>query len=350
MKRNPLIRRISEQQWDALVLKFRDASYRQCSSYASAAARHVGAVSELNCLMEERGLMGLAEVRVKPIPMTAFGLAYASYAPIVMLEDTFDERQFGKCLDLLVEEYVERRGLLLRIAPALIDGGSFQDAQISCLKDRGFHPASTQSARQTFVLDIRRPLEEIRRDFDAKWRSDLVKSEKADLRITRSVNPNDFDQFEQIFLELTKKKGFMPHQDVRFFKHVQSGASPDQKLVLHLAWQGDELLAGHLGSFMGRTAVYLLGASTSKGRDLRAAYLLQWKAIQHAKDTGNFFYDLGGIDQQKNPDVYRFKRRLNGRFVTELGAYELAPGRVSHCVIQLAEKARNFLRRGSQNG
>ncbi|RYH44438.1 MAG: peptidoglycan bridge formation glycyltransferase FemA/FemB family protein [Alcaligenaceae bacterium] len=154
-----------------------------------------------------------------------------------------------------------------------------------------------------------------------------------------------FDQFDRIFLELANRKGFMPSQDLRFFKTIQSDAPPEQKFVLHLAWHDDELVAGHLGSFVGSTAVYLLGASTAKGRDLRASYLLQWQAILYSKSVGNSFYDLGGIDQQNNPDVYRFKRRLNGRRVTEVGPYEFAPGAVSRQVIRFADMARGAIAR-----
>ena len=74
---------------------------------------------------------------------------------------------------------------------------------------------------------------------------------------------------------------------------------------------------------MGDTAVYLLGAAGAKGRDLLASYLLQWAVIEYAKRKGNRFYDLGGIDQKGNPDVYRFKKRFNGRYVAEPGPYEL---------------------------
>jgi len=189
-------------------------------------------------------------------------------------------------------------------------------------------------------------MDEIRCGLDPKWRGDLAKSEQAGIETTRSVELADFDHFERIFLDLARQKGFMPSQDVRFFKHVQSSAPQDQKFVLHLAWHDGELVAGHLGSFVGNTAVYLLGANTSKGRELRASYLLQWKAIAYGKAVGNSFYDLGGIDQQNNPDVYRFKRRLNGRLVREVGPYELAPGVASKHAIRFAEKARNVLRRG----
>lgn len=338
------VKRMSKERWDELVPTFRDVSYRQCSSYASAAAQHVGAKSELTGLMDDDRVIGLADVRVKQIPMTSFGIAYSNYAPIALQDECSYERQFGRCLDALREEYVERRHLVLRITPAL-NGGLLRDVQASCLKDRGFYPNAEEPARETFVMDLGRPLEELRRNLDPKWRSDLVRSEKSGMKITRSVDLADFDHFDRIFLELTRQKGFMPNQDVRFFKHVQSIAPQSQKFVLHLAWHDDQLIAGHLGSFFGNNAVYLLGASTSKGRELRASYLLQWNAITHGKAQGNAFYDLGGIDQQNNPDVYRFKRRLNGRLIKEVGPYELAPGVLSRRIIQFAEKARNAVRR-----
>jgi lipid II:glycine glycyltransferase (peptidoglycan interpeptide bridge formation enzyme) len=343
------VERISGHKWDELAPTFRDASYRQFSSYAAAAARQVGAKSELNRLMENQCLIGLADVRVKKIPMARLGIAYASYAPIIMRDERFCEKQFGRCLDALRQEYVDRRGFVLRVTPAL-NGGLFQDIQASCLKDRGFHPSSQQPARKTFVLDLLRPIDEIRRSFDPKWRSDLTRAEKAGIRITRSVELSDFDHFERIFSDLTKQKGFMPNQDVHFFRRVQSNTQHDQKFVLHLAWRGDELIAGHLGSFVGDTAIYLLGAASSTGRDLRASYLLQWSAITYGKATGNSFYDLGGIDEKKNPDVYRFKRRLSGRLVTEIGPYEIAPGPVSGRIVRLAENARNAVKGRFQNG
>jgi lipid II:glycine glycyltransferase (peptidoglycan interpeptide bridge formation enzyme) len=338
------VERISRQKWDELTPTFRDSSFRQCSSYASAAARHVGARSELAALMDEKRMIGLAEVRIKKIPMTSVGIAYSNYAPIVMQDEHSYEQQFGRSLAALQQEYVERRRLVLRVTPAL-NGGMFQDVQKSCFEDTGFYPSRHQPARQTFMIDLEPSSEDIRRSFDSKWRSDLARSEKAGITITRSVQLSDFDQFNQIFLELATRKGFMPSQDLSFFKSIQSEAPPGQQFVLHLAWHSGELVAGHLGSFVGNTAVYLLGASNAKGRDLRASYLLQWEAILYGKSIGNSFYDLGGIDQKNNPDVYRFKRRLNGRLVSEIGPYECAPGTISKHVIQIADRARRAIAR-----
>jgi lipid II:glycine glycyltransferase (peptidoglycan interpeptide bridge formation enzyme) len=337
------VKRLSRETWDALNPAFRDMSYRQLGSYAAAAARRVGANSELNGLFEDQTLIGLADVRVKTTPLIPLGIGYLSHAPVTNNDSSFSAEKFARCVEALRREYVERRRLLLRVVPPLI-GGQFQDLQMRTLEACGFRPCTQQKSRETFLLDLVRPLAAIRKNVDLHWRRNLAKAEKADIRITRSFELDDFDQFERIFLELTERKDFKTNQDVRFFKNVQLEIPADQKLILHLAWHGQELVAGHLGSFVGDTAIYLLGAANSRGRDLRASYLLHWAVIEYAQNAGNIYYDLGGIDQQQNPGVFRFKQGLNGRTVMDVGPYECSPGSLRSGVLHFLEAARNGLR------
>jgi lipid II:glycine glycyltransferase (peptidoglycan interpeptide bridge formation enzyme) len=338
------VKRLSKEAWDALTPMFRDTSYRQISSYAAIAARRVGANSELNGVFEDQTLIGLADVRVKTVPLTALGIGYLSHAPVTSSDGSFSAERFDRCIEALRREYVERRRLLLRVVPALV-GGQFQEIQMSTLKAHGFRLYAQQKPRETFLVDLRDSLATIRKNADLHWRRNLAKAEKADIRITRSFEPDDFDKFERIFLELSKQKDFKTNQDVRFFKSVQSDTPADQKLVLHLAWHGQELVAGHLGSFLGDTAVYLLGAANAKGRDLRASYLLHWTVIEHARNDGNMYYDLGGIDKEQNPGVFRFKQGLNGRAVTDVGPYECTPDSLKSGVLHFFEDVRSVLRR-----
>jgi hypothetical protein len=337
------VRRLTKMEWDALAPGFRDLSYRQCSSYAEEAARDIGAASEFIGVFQADEIVGLANVRVKMVPLLPFGIAYINYGPLSARGDEFSAEPFGDCLDALRREYVDQRRLVLRIVPPL-RGGQYLDAQVRCVEMHGFQPCAPRKLHETFILDLQRPLTEIRKSFDGKWRNDLSKAQRANIKVTRSVALADFDWFETLFLTLIQRKGFSVRQDVAFFRRVQENAQDDQRLVAHLAWHNGELVAGHVGSFVGDTAIYLLGAANSKGRDLRASYLLQWAAIEHAKCVGNLFYDLGGIDQKYNPDVYRFKRRLNGRRVAEMGPYELAPARLTRRALYFLEAAYNTIR------
>jgi hypothetical protein len=335
-------KRLTRQEWDEAAPRFRDLSYCQCGSYAEAAASQVGAAADFMACFRATELVGLATIRVKAIPLLPVGIAYVHYGPLTAHSDEFSAELFGCCIDALRQEYVENRRLVLRIVPPL-RGGRWLENHAACLEMRGFRRSDRYKAQETFILDLARPLEEIRRNFDAKWRSDLSKAERLDIEITRSDEAADLSRFEPMFLDLVQQKHFSASQDVAFFRRVQEGANPPERVTTHLAWHEGELIAGHIGSFVGETAVYLLGASTTKGRELRASYLLQWAAIEHAKSIGNLYYDLGGIDQRANPDVYRFKKRLNGRRVEEIGAYELAPNQVAGRVLYFLEDSYSVL-------
>lgn len=344
MTSNLSIRRLTRAEWGALAPQFRDLSFRQCGAYAEAAARDVGATSEFVSILRGRELIGLANVRVKRMPLLPLGVAYVNHGPLTARGDGFSPEVFGCCLEALRQEYVHARRLLLRIAPPS-GGGKDVEAQAACLGMHGLRPCGRHKPHETFVLDLEAPLAAIRNQFDKKWRSCLSKAERSNLEITRSENVDDFVRFEAIFRETVERKGFYTRQDAAFFRKVRSDANANERLVAHLAWSEGELVAGHIGSFVGDTAVYLLGAANAKGRDRLASYLLQWTVIQHAKSSGNRFYDLGGIDQAANPDVYRFKKRLNGRHLAMSGPYELATARSTKFAINMLEDARAYLKR-----
>jgi len=337
------IKYLTRREWDEVAPQFSDLSYRQCGSYAEIAARDVNSISEFVAIFRSNSLLGLANVRLKKMRFFPLGIAYLSGAPLTCSTLGFSSEAFGACIDALYLEYVKNRSLMLRISPPLC-GGHWHEAQADCLEARGFQLSRGQKPYETYVLDLNKPAADIRKAFDQKWRSDLVKAEKSNIDVTTSVSPSDFERFEPLFLDLSREKGFYSRQDVAFFRRVQEQAHSYEQLTLHLAWHDGELISGHIGSFSGDTAVYLIGATNSKGRDLRASYLLQWFVIQYAQSKGKRFYDLGGIDLHANPNVHRFKKRLNGRHVTGMTAYELAPNPLSAQALHLAEKAYNGLR------
>src|ERR1700716_3424076 len=93
------VKRLSKETWDTLTPMFRDTSYRQLSSYAAAAARRVGAKSELNGFFDDQTLIGLGDVRVKTVPLTPLGIAYVSYGPLTVSDGGFSAERFVCCLD-----------------------------------------------------------------------------------------------------------------------------------------------------------------------------------------------------------------------------------------------------------
>lgn len=331
------LKTLTRDEWDILAPAFRDLSYRQCSSYAVAAAENVGAQPEFIGIFDGQKLIGLASVRVKKLPISFPGLAYINYGPLTARDMGFSPTLFGRCITAIYKEYVVRRRLVLRIVPPL-RGGMQVEAQ-ACLEAHGFRPLTAGTRHETLILDLSGSLNDLRKRFDRKWRNHLSKAQRSNITVTRSNSLANFAQLESIFSKLMREKRFFTQQNVSFFRRVQEDAHRTQEIVVHLAWHGDELLAGHIGSFVGDTAVYLLGASNPKGRALRASYLLQWAVIEYAKRMSNAFYDLGGIDPQNNPGVFAFKSGLGGRRVAEVVPYEIAHGPLSRLVVHVVERA-----------
>ena len=61
----------------------------------------------------------------------------------------------------------------------------------------------------------------------------------------------------------------------------------------------------------GDTALYLIGSSNDKGRQMQANSVLLWQAILHAKQSGCTGFDIGGLSDATPKGIAEFKQGLN---------------------------------------
>ncbi len=325
--------------------RFLDLTYTQEPGYALAAAARVGARCELFALETDASgadPVGYAAVRVKTIPVVGGGLAYLDGGPATHLRgEPLDPACWEMAVAALAAHYTQRRLPLRLRATGTADPGESE----TVLRRLGFVPAR-QPPGQTIVLDLTPSLDELRAALTGKWRTDLRRGEKANLRVVTSAEPADIARLQPLLSGLAARKGFGLNQDAEFFAAAAQGSPAGARVpfVAHLAFVGDELVAGHIGAFCGDTAVYLLGATGEQGRALRAAFVLQWAVIAYARASGMVRYDLGGIDAKANPDVYRLKARMGGAEVARPRWWEKRPAGILAVAIDAAEAIRNRVR------
>jgi CelD/BcsL family acetyltransferase involved in cellulose biosynthesis len=101
-----------------------------------------------------------------------------------------------------------------------------------------------------------------------------------------------------------------------------------------LARKDGEAVGALVCSLMGDTAIYLLGATNEKAKELKAANFLQWRAMVWLKDRGARWYDLGGIDSEANPGGFHFKTGLGGVEAILLSPHLKAAGAVSRMALR----------------
>ena len=120
-------------------------------------------------------------------------------------------------------------------------------------------------------------------------------------------------------------------------------ATDQTRGALILGWEDGQLRGGVLAVRSGTRCWYVLGA-TSKDNKSSVGHLLQWKAIQWAKDAGCLEYDFGGVREGVNTGPALFKRGFCDRVVQFLPPqhYVVSPGR--HRTAELMLKVRRNLR------
>jgi hypothetical protein len=343
----PRVVRLDRAQWESTVRRFSDYSYRQSWAYGVKLAAKRGATSEHVAIRLGDETIGLADIRIKQLPVIGGGLAYISGGPLVRAFDGSGDamERLELSLEALVGHFVQRRGLTLRIvAPIAVVGEN--ESVADRLRRAGFVRSENGEHYHTILLDVDRPLDEIRSSFHRHWRRHLNGSERKGLEVTFGTERDRFAQIEHMSEALRARKGFQVNLDADFYADVQAELHGDDRLVVGLVSKDGVPVAGNITAIHGDTAVYLVGASTETGLECKAGYLMHWRTIELARERGLRWYDLGGIDPVANPGVTSFKQRTNGFDVTAAGPFEMSPAGVRARITGWAERAYIRAKRG----
>ena len=179
--------------------------------------------------------------------------------------------------------------------------------------------------RNTMILDLDRPEDEIMADMKQKTRYNVRLAGRRGVEVRRGTEA-DLETMYAMYAETAQRDGFTirgPQYYMeawgRFLEHGLA-----QPLIAEVE---SEPVAGLVVYRFGDRAWYLFGMSIDKHRDKMPNYLLQWEAMRWAKEHGCREYDLWGAPDEFNQDdpmwgVYRFKRGFMARVVRTLGAWD----------------------------
>lgn len=319
------LQRVEKKRWRELTRTFADHNFRCLWEFGTASAARIGGRTEHVALFRGDEALSIADVRIKRIPLLQSGIAYVNGGPLVRRDGPGNRERLEASLRGLRGEYVDRRGLVLRVAPPL-GPPEWNRLQEEVFRSLGFERAGSAAPYRTIVLDITPPLEEIRLHFNKKWRWHLTQAQKRAPTLRAGDGDDLFDAFIGLFRQFIQRKGFHVDLDASFYARVQEQLPEADRFHVCLAEIDGRVVAGQVSSILGDTCVYLLGASSDVGREHFAPYLLQWHTLQEARARSCRAYDLGGIDPEENPGVYTFKKRMGGVDLTAAGPFETAPG------------------------
>ena len=166
---------------------------------------------------------------------------------------------------------------------------------------------SVRVIEKTFLIDLRHPIDKIFNAFEPKSaRYPIRKAERDGIIVKKATTEKDRQDFISFFKQFSEQKK-IPNikEDDLQWQDIFCAYSP-----------GGEFIGGASFIKANDKTVYRYkhGATNYTGN---ANDLLLWHAIQHSKEAGFVFFDLGGVrvNQNKNSYYYRhykFKEKFGG--------------------------------------
>jgi dTDP-4-amino-4,6-dideoxygalactose transaminase len=160
-------------------------------------------------------------------------------------------------------------------------------------------------------VDMRLPLDIIRKSLNGKWRNMLVFAEKQELQVESGSSQNLIDWVCEIHNENMNRKGFKGISS-ELLKSLALEEDSDNPVIVYKAISQGLAVAAVCVAYHGNAATYLIGWTSQEGRRLKANYLLLWEAIKELQDKKKDWFDLGGIDREATPGITGFKTGMNG--------------------------------------
>ena len=197
------------------------------------------------------------------------------------------------------------------------------------------------------ILNISRPLEEIRKGFKERARRNIKTAEKKGVTIT-CHGVEKISVWYKLLKETSERDRISTHPEV-YYRKLFELAKNQKRLDVRLymaSVEGDEI-GGIITLFDGTEATYLYGATSNRKRETMPAYALQWKAIQDAKAAGCLEYDFFGIPPASDPKhpmygLYCFKTGFGGSIVHRPGCWDYPCRPVLYRGARLIEAVRRW--------
>lgn len=335
---------VRESAWNSLLAQFADANFYQTWAYGAVSW---GEKQLSHLVLEQAGVpVALAQLRLVNLPLVRAGVAYLRWGPVCVRHDRgWDDAVFSAVSRALVEEYVHRRRLLLRILPQNFDADPASETIQRVWAELGLHREPAVRPYRTLRVDLSAEPDIIRKRLDGKWRNQLNAAERNGLTITEGTGDDLYGQFLALYEEMMARKQFETTVDAHEFRRLQQRLPDTQKLLIMISAKDGVPQTGLVATAVGDMGIYLLGATSNDGMKSKGSYLLQWRMLNRLKERGCRWYDLGGINPDENPGVYHFKQGMGGEEVSGLGRFALSGDALSAVAVHAGERLKSLVDR-----
>ncbi len=234
----------------------------------------------------------------------------------------------------------QERALFVKIDPDARADTAAGKAVVEALRRRGWRASREQiQFRNTVLLDLAASPDELLAAMKSKWRYNVRLAKRKGMTV-RQGQLADMPLLYEMYAKTAIRDDFVIRPKA-YYRDAWSAfieAGLAQPLIAEV--EGKAVAMVIIFHFAER-AWYMYGASRNTHREKMPNNLLQWEAMQWAKEQGCMVYDMWGApDELDESDpmwgVYRFKEGFGGKFVRHIGAWDYPTSRFGYWLYTVA--------------
>ena len=170
------------------------------------------------------------------------------------------------------------------------------------------------TAFESAYVDLNHSLDEIwKSSLNSKRRNMVRKATESGVQVQHR-DVDSLDQYYTLVKEMSQRTGLGLKPKV-YYRRILETFGPRDQARLYLAFHDGGPLAGGIFLRYQATCYYWVGATGNRVANLGQGELLQWHAVQWAKEAGCRQYDLVGIERERLPQIARFKLGFTSNIV-----------------------------------
>ncbi len=303
---------IGKTEWHSILAGFADANIYQTWSYGEVSW---GPQRLSHLILRREGLpVAMAQLRIWRLPILQKGIAYLNWGPLWRPRIDNDHLVCLKnMIRALRNEYVSKRGLILRMQPKIIED-AYSQRILSLFREEGF--LRTPDPTRTFLVDLRPSIEDLRKNLHRSWRRSLTFAEKQGLILEEAKDQEHYDLILKIYSQMKTRKKFFGNMQLDMLE-VHKDLPSELKLKIMLCMDGGEAVSVLGWSNLGIICTPLIGATGDRGLLAKASFLLWWEMVRAAKAHQAAYCDTATVHEKRNPGGHFFKQGLAGKDALE---------------------------------
>lgn len=305
---------LSIKEWEEKFSRIPRSNILQSYSYAKAYAPYAKLKPRWGLIEIDGKESGLVQVFEIGLFGRALHALIIDRGPL-WFEGAATALNIRRTLDELNRQFPARFGRRRRFIPEVEDGMSIRK-----IVDQTGFMRQERPGYETVWLDLQLSEEDLRTGLKSNWRNKLSKAEKSGLTVEVCNTPETLGWIAGIYAGDKAARDYGGPKPAFLRRYLPLLAAEGNLLALRAVKDGNPIaftvIARH-----GRSATYLIGWSSTIGRECAAHHLLLWEAVKILKRKAVKELDLGGTNDEGAQGVKTFKESMGGDSMRTVGQY-----------------------------